>query len=82
MSAVPNLCESRERCKHSLSVTSHDRPERRENPITANFLACEKNRIRLLISHTILFTSEKNPMTNEIASHQRETIFIRRVCTE
>ena len=37
----------------------------------------QKNRIRLLIGHTIFFTSEENRMTNEIASHQRETIFIR-----
>ena len=41
-----------------------------------NFVTCEKNRISVLIGHTIFFTSEKNRMTNEIGSHQRETDFI------
>ena len=36
----------------------------------------KKSRTRLLIGHTIFFTSEKNRMTNEIPSHQRETTFI------
>jgi len=40
-------------------------------------ITSEKNRIRLLIGHTIFFASEKNRMTNETASHQRQTIFIR-----
>ena len=51
-------------------------PRKAGEPDT-NFLTCEKNRIRLLIGHTKFFTGEKNRMTNEIASHQRETIFIR-----
>ena len=50
---------------------------RKAGKTDTNFLTCEKNRIRLLLGHTIIFTSEKNRMTNEIASHQRETIFIR-----
>ena len=50
---------------------------RKAGKTDTNFLTCEKNRIRLLIGHTIFFTSEKNRMTNEIASHERETTFIR-----
>ena len=53
------------------------RSKRREN--LYNFPTCEKNRITLLISQTIFLTYEKNPMTNGIAFHQRETIFIRYV---
>ena len=56
-------------------------PRKAGKPDT-NFLTCEKNRIRLLIGHTIFFTSNKNRMTNEIASHQRETIFIEFVLTK
>ena len=56
-------------------------PPQKVGKIDTNFLTCEKNRIRLLIGHTIFFSSEKNPMTNAFAPHQRDTIFIWRVCT-
>ena len=51
-------------------------PPRKAGKNDTNFLTCEKNRISLLIGHTIFFTSEKNRMTNGIGSHQRETDFI------
>ena len=52
------------------------RPPRKAGKNDTKFLTCEKNRISLLIGHTIFFTSEKNRMTNGIGSHQRETDFI------
>ena len=39
-------------------------PPRKAGKNDKNFLTCEKNRISLLIGHTIFFTSEKNRMTN------------------
>ena len=51
-------------------------PPRKAGKTDTNFLTCEKNRISLLIAHTIFFTIEKNRMTNGIGSHQRETNFI------
>ena len=45
-------------------------PPRKAGKTDTNFLTSEKNRIRFLIGHTIFFNSEKNRMTNEMASHQ------------
>ena len=57
-------------------------PPRKAGKTDTNFLTFEKNRSWLLIGRRIFFTSEKNRRTDEIASLQRETVFIRGVCTE
>ena len=56
-------------------ITSHAAPKGGKTDTI--FPLVEKNRITLLISQTIFLTNEKNSMTNGIAFHQRETIFIR-----
>ena len=48
----------------------------------ANFLTCEKKSYRDSDWSYNIFSSLKNRMTNEITSHQRNAIFIRRVFTE
>ena len=67
-------------CNHSLSITSHDHPERREKPIRI-FSLVKKIVSGFWLVIRYFFTSEKNRITNEIASHQRETILIRWIYT-
>jgi len=44
-----------------------------ERKTNTNLLTEEKTLIRLLIGHTIFFTSEKNRVTNETAFHEKYT---------